>query len=86
MEKIQGSSGLKETPSQAVVVAHMPLIPALGRQRQADVCEYEASLVYRASSRTIKATLRNPVMKNQNQTKQKHKKLPWSCDFRFFME
>ena len=25
----------------------MPLIPALRRQRQADVCEFEASLVYR---------------------------------------
>ena len=28
---------------------HMPLIPALGRHRQADLCEFEASLVYRAS-------------------------------------
>ena len=26
----------------------MPLIPALGRQRQADLCEFEASLVYRS--------------------------------------
>ncbi|CAO2623499.1 hypothetical protein LEMLEM_LOCUS17960 [Lemmus lemmus] len=24
-----------------------PLTPALGRQRQADLCEFEASLVYR---------------------------------------
>ena len=30
----------------------MPLIPALGRQRQMDLCEFEAGLVYRASSRT----------------------------------
>ena len=30
----------------------MPLIPALGRQRQADVCEFKASLVYRVSFRT----------------------------------
>ena len=27
-------------------------IPALGRQRQADLCEFEAILVYRASFRT----------------------------------
>ena len=41
-----------------------PLIPALRRQRQVDVCESEASLVYRASSRTgSKATRRNPVLK-----------------------
>ena len=25
---------------------HMPLIPALGRQRQVDLCEFKASLVY----------------------------------------
>ena len=25
-----------------------PLIPALGRQRQADLCEFEASLVYKS--------------------------------------
>ena len=37
-----------------------PLIPALGRQRQADLCELEVSLVYRVSSRTgSKATQRN---------------------------
>ena len=44
----------------------MPLIPALRRQKQADLCEFEASLVYRASSRTVKTdTQRNPVSKNQ---------------------
>ena len=29
----------------------MPLIPALGRQRQVDLCEFKISLVYRVSSR-----------------------------------
>ena len=32
------------------VVAHA-FNPALGRQRQVDLCEFEASLAYRASSR-----------------------------------
>jgi hypothetical protein len=32
-----------------------PLIPALGRQRHEEFCEFEASLVYIASSRTDKA-------------------------------
>jgi hypothetical protein len=41
----------------------MPLIPALGRQ----ISEFEASLVYRVSSRTARAIQRNPVSKNQNQ-------------------
>jgi hypothetical protein len=39
----------------------MPLIPALGKQRQAIFSEFEASLVYRVSSRTARATQRNPV-------------------------
>jgi hypothetical protein len=30
-----------------------PLTPALRRQRQADICEFEASLVYIVNSRTI---------------------------------
>ena len=49
----------------------MPLIPAPGRQRQG-VSEFEAGLVYRVSSRTARATQRNPVWKNKNkQTKKK---------------
>ena len=45
----------------------MPSILAPRRQRQVDVCEFQASLVYRASSRTAKTTQRNPVSKNQKQ-------------------
>ena len=42
---------------------HTPLIPALGRQSQADlwISEFKANLVYRVSSRTSKATQRNLV-------------------------
>ena len=40
-----------------------PLIPALGRQRLADLCGFKASLVYRVSSRTTKTIQRNPVLK-----------------------
>ena len=36
------------------------------RQRQADACEFEASLVYRVSSRTARATQRNPVSPNKH--------------------
>jgi hypothetical protein len=36
--------------------------------------EFEASLVYRVSSRTAKATQKNPVSKNQNKNKEKTKK------------
>jgi len=32
----------------------MPLIPALRRKRQVDLCEFKASLVYKSSSRTAK--------------------------------
>jgi hypothetical protein len=51
----------------------MPLISTLGRQ-VADLCEFKASLVYRVSSRTARATRRNPVWKNNNK-KQTNKNL-----------
>jgi hypothetical protein len=38
-------------------------IPAWRRQRQVDLCEFEASLVYKVRSRTVRATQRNPVLK-----------------------
>jgi hypothetical protein len=39
-----------------------------GRGRQ--ISEFEASLVYKVSSRTARAIKRNPVSKKQNKTKQ----------------
>ena len=33
---------------------HTPLISALGRQREEDLCEFEASLVYKASFRVAR--------------------------------
>ena len=41
---------------------HIPLIPALERQRQVDLYEFEASLVYRESPRIAKAIQRNHVL------------------------
>ena len=38
-------------------------IPALKRQRQADLCEFKASLVYIVSYSSARATQRNPVSK-----------------------
>jgi hypothetical protein len=54
---------------------YTPLISAFGRQRQVDLCEFEASLVYKGSSRTVRATQRNPVSKGKQKQKQK-KKMP----------
>jgi hypothetical protein len=67
----------------------MPLIPALERQRRREgqrergrergrgrwISEFEASLVYKVSSRTVRATQRNPVSKNQKKKKKKKPKL-----------
>ena len=54
---------------------HTPLVPALRRQRQENLCEFEASLAYKASSRTARTTQKNPVSKTnkQNKTKQKQR-------------
>jgi hypothetical protein len=43
-----------------------------GRDRRISV--FEASLVYKVSSRTARATQRNPVLKNQKKKKRKEKK------------
>jgi hypothetical protein len=43
-----------------------------GRGRR--ISEFEASLVYRVSSRIARAAQRNPVSKNQNQNQKKKKK------------
>ena len=49
------------------------MIPAFRRQRQMDLFEFEASLVYRVSSGTTGATKRDPVSKNKT-NKQTNKK------------
>jgi hypothetical protein len=41
----------------------MLLIPALGRQRHVDLCEFDASLVYGVNSRTVRVTQKNTVSK-----------------------
>jgi hypothetical protein len=48
----------------------MPLTLAFGRQSQVDLCEFEA----RVSSRTARATKRNPISKKQNKTKKPNKR------------
>lgn len=35
------------------------------RQRQLDICEFEARLVYKVDSWTVRATQKNPELKNQ---------------------
>jgi hypothetical protein len=44
-----------------------PLISAPRRQRQAHLCEFKASLVYRMNSRTAKVTQRNPILKTKEE-------------------
>jgi hypothetical protein len=45
----------------------MPLVPALRRQRQVALCEFKASLVYKASFRTARTTKRSPVLKSKKE-------------------
>jgi hypothetical protein len=48
----------------------------LGRQRQADLCEFKATLVYRVSARIAKDTQRNPSSKNKYKQTNKQTKNP----------
>ena len=45
------------------------LIPALGRQRQVNLCEFKASQVYKVSSKIVRAIQRNPVLKKPKKEK-----------------
>jgi hypothetical protein len=47
--------------------------PRTWEQRQPDHCEFEASLVYRVSSRTARATQRKPASKSKAKQKQNRK-------------
>jgi hypothetical protein len=53
----------------------MPLILHFGG-RGRWISEFKASLVYRVSSRTARATQRNPVSKNKNKNKKLKPKPP----------
>jgi hypothetical protein len=48
----------------------MSLVPALRRQRQADLCEFQASLVYISSSRIARAKKRSCLKTNKQTNKQ----------------
>jgi hypothetical protein len=45
------------------------LIPALGRQRQVDLCEFEVSLIYKVNSRTDGLLHRETMSKNKSKKK-----------------
>ena len=47
----------------------MPLIPVLQRQRQADICEFKASLGYIVSSRPAGAKRESLSQKHKTETK-----------------
>ena len=68
----------KKTAGRGMVAhAFNPSTREGGRGRR--ISEFEASLVYRVSSRTARAIQRNPVSKkqNQNKTKNKGKHIKW---------
>ena len=49
------------------MVAHV-FSPSTQEAEAGDICEFSAILVDKASSKTAKATQRNPVLKQQQQT------------------
>lgn len=57
----------------------------LGSQRQEDPCEFEASLVYRASSRAVGTVQRNPVPKTKTKIKTKTKPKNQSKTLQLFL-
>jgi hypothetical protein len=52
----------------------MPLIPALRRQRQVGICDFQANLIHKASSRTAMALLHRETL-SQKKKKKKIEKI-----------
>lgn len=55
----------------------MPLIPTLGRQKQAELWEFKVSLVYEASSKTGSKAAEKPSLEKKQKTKTKMSELTW---------
>jgi hypothetical protein len=55
------------------------LQPQHAGKRQVGLCEFEASLVYRVSSRIARATERNPVLGEEQSKESKKKEKTFSC-------
>jgi len=55
------------------VVAHT--FKYITQEAEAYLCEFKASLVYRASSKTARAAQRNPVKTNKQASKQTNKQI-----------
>ena len=60
--------------------------PSSGRGRGRQIFEFEASLVYRVSSKIARAIERNPVSTKQNKTKQNKTKLKERENFLFLIQ
>ena len=52
----------------------MPLMPALGRQKQADIYEFKVNLVYRASSKPTQVYTVSRRKKKKRRKKRKWRK------------
>jgi len=81
LKLIQSAAWLCQWCAQAAAMAKewlefcfsFALIHWCWRQRQADLSEFEASLVYRVSFRTARTTWRNPVLKSKQHSPQPNK-------------
>ena len=61
-------SAFKNWPRKPGGGGHTRLIPEFGRQRQVDLRETEASLVYTVSSRTVPKAPEKPCLEKQTDT------------------
>jgi hypothetical protein len=65
----------QEKQNRAAVLVHTfnPKMPLNQKQRQVDFCEFEASLIYRVSSRMARVAQRNCLEKKNPKPKAKRK-------------
>jgi hypothetical protein len=72
--RISRSHAHKERMCESTAWWHTLLDPELRRQRQVDLCELKASLIYKESSRTARAMQRDAVSKKKKRRRRRRRK------------
>lgn len=74
MEHNNHWKGTQKSHLERPTTGQMGKRSVISARRQVDVCEFKASLIYRVSARTVRATQKNPISKRITKNPNKVKK------------
>ena len=62
-----------DIPNNSWAAVVHTFVPALKKQRLVDLCEFESGLVFRVSSRTVRAMQRNSILREKKKKSKREK-------------